>query len=208
MDRKARYFEEIIVLRAFAILAVISIHVSAYFTYMSTLTALTVLYMSIDVFSSFAVPLFVFVSGFVLYNKYSGDIDLKSFYIKRLKSVLPQYLVFSTFYLGVTYIGGIVLDKSINLDVLHIVYRYLTGGCFYHLWFFVLILQLYLLYPAIVRLYNYCNARGRSFELLSVAFITGVIYNVLPIPDMFVSGVDTPILGVITKFVGIYSTSC
>ena len=57
MDYKVRYFDEINILRAFAILAVISIHVSANFTKMDTINGLAALYMSIDVLSHFAVPL-------------------------------------------------------------------------------------------------------------------------------------------------------
>ena len=202
MENKVRYFDEINILRAFAILAVISIHVSAYFTEMDTINGLAALYMSIDVFSHFAVPLFIVISGFVLYNKYSDDIDIKRFYNKRLKSVLPQYLIFSTFYLAVTYIGSIVLAKPVNLDIPHIIYRYLTGGCFYHLGFFVLIIQLYLLYPVILRLYNYCDVRGRILELLFTVFLIGVLYNAYPIPDIFILGASTQILGVATKFIG------
>jgi len=202
MKNEVRYFDEINILRAFAILAVISIHVSAYFTKMDAINGLATLYMSIDAFSHFAVPLFIVISGFVLYNKYSGEIALKKFYIKRLKSVLPQYLIFSTFYLAATYVGSIVLAKSVTLDIPHIIYRYLTGGCFYHLWFFILIIQLYFLYPAIVRLYNYCDVRGRSFELLFMVFLIGVFYNVYPIPDVFIMGKSTRLLGVATCFIG------
>ncbi|MCT8337804.1 acyltransferase [Methanoculleus sp. Afa-1] len=202
MENKVRYFDEINILRAFAILAVISIHVSANFTHMDTINGLAALYMSIDVLSHFAVPLFIVISGFVLYNKYSDDIDIKRFYRKRLKSVLPQYLIFSTFYLAAPYIGSIVLARPVNLDILHIIYRYLTGGCFYHLWFFVLIIQLYLLYPAILRLYNYCEVRGRILELLFAVYLIGVLYNVYPIPDIFILGASTQILGVATKFIG------
>jgi len=82
MENKVRYFDEINILRALAILAVISIHVSANFTKMDTINGLAALYMSIDVLSHFAVPLFIAISGFVLYNKYFDDIDIKRFYKK------------------------------------------------------------------------------------------------------------------------------
>lgn len=95
-----------------------------------------------------------------------------------------------------------MLARPVNLDIPHIIYRYLTGGCFYHLWFFVLIIQLYLLYPALLRLYNYCDARGRLLELLFTVFLIGVLYNVYPIPDMFILGASTQVLGVATKFIG------
>ncbi|WFN33444.1 acyltransferase [Methanogenium sp. S4BF] len=202
MKNKARYFDEINILRAFAILAVISIHVSDHFKIMGGITLLTLVYMAIDAFCHFAVPLFICISGFVLYNKYSGAVDVKTFYEKRMKSVLPQYLIFSTFYLGVTYAGSLVLGTSVSFDIPHIIYRYLTGGCYYHLWFFVLIIQFYLLYPAIVRIYDYCTSRGQTSALLFASFLIGVIYNSSPIPDVYIMGTATPILGVATLFIG------
>lgn len=197
-----RYFNEINILRAFAILAVISIHVSTYFTKMGSINVLAATYMAIDVFSHFAVPLFICISGFVLYNKYSGAINLRTFYEKRLMSVLPQYLIFSTFYLGVTYIVPMIRAKPVDLDIPHILYLYATGGCFYHLWFFVLIIQLYLLYPAIVRIYHYCDARGRTCELLIALFFAGVTFHTIyPAPDVYVLGVATRFMAYIFYFV-------
>lgn len=97
MDSKVRYFDEINILRAFAILAVISIHVSANFTKMDTINGLAALYMSIDVLSHFAVPLFIVISGFVLYNKYSDDIDIRRFYKK--KTEVCSSTIFHLFYI-------------------------------------------------------------------------------------------------------------
>lgn len=201
MGHIGRYFEEINILRSFAILAVISIHVSAYFTRMNTINILSSTYMSIDVFSHFAVPLFVFVSGFVLYNKYPNITALKNFYKKRLISVFPQYLIISTFYLVATYVGSIVFAKSVNLDILHIIYQYLTGGCFYHLWFFVLIIQLYLLYPLIVAIYNYFEARGRTLELLIAVFLSGVLYYIFLQPEISTLGIATTFIGCMFYFI-------
>ena len=202
MNSNDSYFDEVNIVRAFAILAVISSHVSDHFKIMSGITLLTSVYMAIDAFCHFAVPLFICISGFVLYNKYSGAIDIKTFYKKRLKSVVPQYLIFSTFYLGVTYVGSLVLGTSVSFDIPHIIYRYATGGWYYHLWFFVLIIQFYVLYPVIVWIFDYCTSRGRTSELLFASFLIGVIYNSYPVPDVYILGTATLILGVATKCIG------
>ena len=203
MNKGARYFDEINFLRAFAILAVISIHVAAFFTHMSGITFQTSVYMAIYAFSHFAVPLFICISGFVLYNKYYDAIDIKTFLKKRLGTVLPPFLIFSTFYLGVTLIGSIILTKSVTLDISHILYRYYpTDGCLYHLWFFVLIIQFYLIYPAIVQTFNYCKSRDRTLELLVASFFIGVIYKLYLVSDMNVLRTSIPLLGVATMFVG------
>ena len=57
------YFPEIVYLRALAILAVISIHVSTVFYEMDSTGFLAFLYMSLYIFSDFAVPLFICISG-------------------------------------------------------------------------------------------------------------------------------------------------
>jgi len=94
-QQKTHYYPEINYLRGFAVLFMISIHVSVYFIEMTDLNLLTVLYMAIDVFSQAAVPAFIFISGFVLYNKYNTDFKIGSFYTKRLKYILPPYFSFS-----------------------------------------------------------------------------------------------------------------
>ncbi|RNI14125.1 acyltransferase [Methanohalophilus sp. RSK] len=149
------YFPEINYLRGFAILAVIAIHVSASFTKMEDIDSLALSYMTIDAFTHFAVPAFVFVSGFVLYNKYPQKTEWKAFYRKRLNSIVPQYFFVSSFYMIALFFGAKFLNKPINMDLISVLYRYLTGGAFYHLWFFVLIIQIYLVYPFIQYIYIY-----------------------------------------------------
>jgi len=85
---KLAYFKEIDILRAIAILGVLSIHVSAYFVYMKDITLLTFFYVSIDILSHFAVPLFVFISGFVLFNKYHDHMSYIKFCKSRIKTII------------------------------------------------------------------------------------------------------------------------
>ena len=99
------YFPEIVYLRALAILAVISIHVSTVFYEMDGTGFLAFLYMSVYTFSDVAVPLFICISGFVLYNRYNGSYSLQKFYTKRFLAVVPQYTIFSLFAIFFVYIG-------------------------------------------------------------------------------------------------------
>jgi surface polysaccharide O-acyltransferase-like enzyme len=206
--RRENYFSEFNVLRAFAILAVISIHVSAYLSKMPEITHLTMAYMAVDVFSQFAVPLFIFISGFVLYNKYPESVEITPFYKKRFSSVVPQYLVFSSFYLIISYFGSIALQKSIDFGYQNVICQYLTGGCFYHLWFFVVIIQLYLLYPAILPIFNHFTARGKSLELLILAYFITVLRNGSGIHELVLAGSATLFLGYVLYFIlGMYVRS-
>jgi probable poly-beta-1,6-N-acetyl-D-glucosamine export protein len=171
-QQKTRYYSEMNYLRSFAILSVISIHISDYFTEMTNINLLTVLYMAIDAFSRAAVPAFVFISGFVLYNKYNIRFKIGHFYIKRFKYILLPYFIFSTLYI---IFDSKMNDELFNLDLLDILTKYLTGDAYYHLWFFVLIIQLYLLYPLILKIYIYFENKNGVTLFLIVVFILGTI---------------------------------
>jgi surface polysaccharide O-acyltransferase-like enzyme len=147
-------FDEIDYLRGFAILAVIAIHTSACFTQVKNINLVVIINVIVDVFSHFAVPLFIFISGFVLSLKYKGLFSQKIFYIKRAKSVLPQYIIFSTFYILLN-----VALSSINHNlkfpsIITIIFWFLTANSYYHLWFFALIIQFYIFYPYMTQFQN------------------------------------------------------
>jgi len=208
MENNPEYFSEIVYLRAFAILAVISIHVSDYFTEMATINFLTFLYMSIDTFSHFAVPLFVCISGFVLYNKYQGSYSLKIFYKKRLLSVVPQYTIFSIFGILFIYVGCIYLGKVWNFDAINIIYQYFAGTAMGHLWFFVLIIQLYILYPVLEKIFSKSLETNKIRELLILLLIVQILYHIFSIKNIFLIGTATIFLEYTFYFVlGMYVRS-
>jgi len=153
-------------MRGFAILAVIAIHVSMTFPLIGAVTVLSTLNMLVFVQLQFAVPMFIFISGFVLSLGYSGRFSMATFYRRRFKTILPAYILFSLVY---TIISGTGLFSAISDGVPSIptfALDLLTGSAYYHLWFFVLIIQLYLLYPLIIGLYDLCAADGREQQLL------------------------------------------
>lgn len=201
MKTNPEYFSEIVYLRAIAILAVISIHVSGSFDKMSSINFLTLLYMSISTFSHFAVPLFVCISGFVLYNKYQGTFSLKLFYKKRLMSVIPQYTIFSILWILFIYIGTVYLGRVWNFSAIDIIYQYLTGTAFYHLWFFILIIQLYILYPIFEKIFTKSVEKHKTFHLLIFLLIVEILYQIFSDKNMFYSGNPTIFLGYIFYFV-------
>ena len=211
MENNPEYFSEIVYLRAIAILAVISIHVSVYFIEMDSINFLTLLYMSIDTFSQFAVPLFVCISGFVLYNKYQGSFSLKLFFKKRLMSVLPQYTVFSILIILSSYFMFMYRGRIWNFDIAKIIYMYLTGdwtpmGSFLMaLWFFVLIIQLYIVYPIIERVFSKSVENHKTLGLLIFLLIVQILYPIFPIKNMFLIGKATMFLPYTFYFVlGMY----
>jgi len=201
METNSTYFSEIVYLRAIATLAVISIHTSAYFTKMSTINFLTLIYMSIDAFSFFAVPLFICISGFVLYHKYRWPFSLQLFYKKRFTSVVPQYLIFSTFAIISTYLFNISSGKTWDYGTIDIIYLYLTGKDLGHLWFFLLIIQLYVIYPIIEKIFMISVKKQKTHELLFLSLIFPVFFQLVHIqnPPLFLSYLCYFILGMYVR---------
>ena len=78
------WFGEINYLRAIAIIGVLIIHSTDHTAIVKKLTVLTFSLMYIEELFRFAVPMFVFVSGFVLYNKYKSELPMKDFMKKDL----------------------------------------------------------------------------------------------------------------------------
>jgi peptidoglycan/LPS O-acetylase OafA/YrhL len=132
-------FKEIELLRGFAIIGVIIMH----------FTALSQRF--IHSLFTYSVPLFVFISGFILSFKYNDDYSLGDFYKKRFKNIIPPYVIFSFLYIFTSiFVFNTLEASSISIDF--IFFKILTATSSFHLWFIALIFQFYLLYPLIERL--------------------------------------------------------
>jgi len=172
MIGNVKHVPEMNYLRAFAILAVLAIHVSAQFTTIPEINSLMITNIVIDIFTHYAVPLFIFISGFLLYLKYNRNYSVKEFAQKRFLRVIPPYLVFTVFYLFIwVIIVGIVTGMYNWPSVLQIVYAFFGAGASYHLWFFLIIIELYLFYPLIVKIYHFFEDTNREWLFLLSALI-------------------------------------
>ena len=201
MEDRAGFFPEIVYLRAIAILAVISIHVSAIFIDMKKLSFLTFFYMSIDAFSHFAVPLFVAISGFVLFNKYQGSYDVKKFFKKRMTGVLPQYTFFTLVAFLATYFMSILRGTAWNFSFSTAIYQYLTGTAYFHLWFFVLIIELYILYPVSEKIFMFVSEKQKIPVFLFFLLIIQIAYTYFSIENKPLIGPASLFLGYMFYFV-------
>jgi peptidoglycan/LPS O-acetylase OafA/YrhL len=168
-----------------------------------------------------ALPQFIFISGVVLFNKYRHSFSLSRFYKKRVSSVLWPYLVFSTFYFFYPYVYASFVSLFFpnsaagmaGLSGVQLIRTYLinlTTGSIEHLWFILLILQLYALYPLIVKAYNRIS-RWRNVTatvllvLLGVQMLYTAFFVVKPSADypfshwrvLFISGIFYFVLGIV-----------
>jgi len=172
--------------RAIAVIEVIAWHallVASWTGYSSVLIA------AFAVFATFGIQHFVFISGVVLYNKYHNRFSLSTFYKRRFRAVLPPYLVWSTFYFFYGYVAALVFsvfhfqrvfsayDSIPNVTQLFGQYVQALATGVEHLWFVVLILQLYLLYPLLVKLYNRLGKQTNPVYVLSLLALVQVVFT-------------------------------
>ena len=169
--------EEIIFLRGFAILAVIAIHTTGYFTEIKSYNTLVLLNLWTDIFSQFAVPVFISISGFVLARNYRFDFSLIKFYKKRIHSIIPQYLIFSVLY-TVFNNWAVIQSNPLKSNFALLLNNILHSDASYHLWFFSIIIQFYILYPLIIKIYAFCKRIDKAEFLLALLLIIQILWMV------------------------------
>ncbi|MBQ9314120.1 MAG: acyltransferase [Clostridia bacterium] len=120
----------------------------------------------INKFLTFAVPAFVFLSGFKLYNKYNDNkIDLKNFYIGRVKKIIIPYLIaFLVYFLF--YIFENLIEWN---DFFH---SLLLGTLVAHFYYILIAIQLYLIFPLLHILFEKLDK-----IMLVLSFISTIIFN-------------------------------
>lgn len=134
--------QEFDIIRVTAAFAVIAIHITAGYV---TATSLA---FALNQLVRFAVPLFIIISGFLLYYQDSRKniFSLSNFYLKRFSRIIWPYLIWTIIY----FIIGIILS-GVYLNwwnaLAQIARHLLWGTACYHLYFMVIVFQLYLLYP-------------------------------------------------------------
>ena len=160
--------------------------------------------------SSFGgVSQFIFISGVVLFNRYRHDFPLTRFYKRRVNAVLWPYIIFSTFYFVYPLVAGRVAHATLSSSYAgmagwNYTRGYLlglaTGTTALHLWFVLLILQLYALYPLIIWAYHRI-ARRRNVTVAVLLILLGIqtAYSILfpHVHALFVSGIFYFVLGIV-----------
>jgi surface polysaccharide O-acyltransferase-like enzyme len=161
-------------LRGFAILVVVLNHVVANVVEIKQLNSLVLLLMPFYTIVQVAVPLFIFISGYVLSIRYRQDLDVLQFYKRRFYLIIIPYLIYSIFYLY--WINNWHLPKSSTI-ISNITY----ATSYFHMWFFAFLIILYALFPIIIKIYNYCENNKLIIPLLLSAFLWQVFGGVIPV---------------------------
>lgn len=179
MSSPSHHVTEIDYLRCFAILAVIYIHTAAATTRVDEIPNLDlfpVIYL--ENLAQFAVPLFICISGFVLYLSYKPSDGVRSFYRKRYMRIIPPYLLFSAVYLIANIFKTRFSDGIWNIpSSADVISAYMFAESNPHMWFFLIIIELYLIYPILERIYNYILKLKIEGPFIITALLLQLLWN-------------------------------
>lgn len=198
---------EIDIVRAIAIIAVVLIHGTSGATQLPVGTGSQTFFFILNKASLFTVPLFIWISGLVLFYSYYDRWEpgmARVFWTKRLQKILIPYILWSLFY----YLyNQIMFHGTMDVDAFYLLKLLLSGNASYHLYYMVIIVQFYVLFPfmlAAVKRYTLLR-RGLIPLGIGIQAASYTIHHwVFPIPEydsLFLSYTATFSLG---AFMGIY----
>lgn len=166
---------ELDILRAFAILAVLVVHTTSQATVDITAGSRSqILYLVFNRISLFAVPAFIFLSGIVLFYRYkdrwSGR-EAIQFYCKRIQYIVLPYVLWAlAYYLFIPWFFDTLAAHP--LTAAEFVEKLLWGETAYHLYFIIIIVQFYAVFPILMSIVHRFPAAGRWLPLLGLAVQT------------------------------------
>lgn len=191
IQKKRKYIKEIDGLRALAVIMVLAYHLKMPFAKSGLL----------------GVTVFFVISGYlitgILVNEIeeSGGVDLKNFWLRRIRRLLPAVLSMAVVMIFVSaVVNRVVFTKGCN-DLLSAVFGYNNwwqifrkvsyfenAGApspFTHCWSLAIETQFYLIYPILLILLSKARNRGKVFAAVTavLAMISVVLMGVLYSPD-------------------------
>lgn len=173
INKRIDYFD---ILRAVAIIGVVSIHASSGYIESSNdnISLVRGMYLIFNKLTRFCVPLFFMISG-ALFLDCKKDISIKTMYSKYIRRIVVAFVLFSFCYALVGYFWGNGIEKG---SLHSAVSNFIVGH--YHMWFLFAIAGLYILTP-ILR-YITIDRKVTVYYLI----IAGVVSSIAPAIMSFV----------------------
>ncbi|MBS2968028.1 acyltransferase [Metabacillus sp. KIGAM252] len=178
------YLFEIHFLRAFACLAVVAVHVSATNSGMNNDTYDWFSYF-LNQIGRFGTPIFAVISGFLLFFQVRNKgFQFGKFMKSRFSKVIIPFILWSVAYRYMMYVYN---GQGIG-DPIEEIGGFIQGNAFYHLYFISIVVQFYLVFPLLQKLFR------TQTTILIFLFISFLIsYNLY--------GIKPPFEGPIGEFI-------
>jgi len=163
-----------LLLRGFVVLGVMLMHTTWYFSHAHAESWVTISEMLLDIISLFAVPLVMFVSGymFISHNRHA-DYYKWSFFRRMFLSVLSPYLLFSLLYLG-----GAWFFSNASFTLKQVAYLIVTGSSAVHMAFFRALFGFYAIYPLLLRYFNRCRLHHRLHRFIIQVILLQLFWKI------------------------------
>lgn len=163
-----------LLLRGFVVLGIMLMHTAWFFNKDHTETLVTVTGMMLDLISLFAVPLFMFISGYLFVSRHRhANFYGLSFVKKMFLSVLWPYLLFS-----LLYIGGAYFFSNEYYTAADIFQMILTGSAAIHLGFFRALFGFFVFYPIIIKYFIKCRRLKKLGVYFAVVIALQIIWKI------------------------------
>lgn len=149
---KRKHIDELYYIRAIAALGILIIHATGMFAVYSEFNS-KAMYLGIftNQFFRFGSPIFMMISGLVLFYNYTSmeEFDAKKFYKKKFLYIIIPYVIWSIIYFTYrNYGAGMIFNK---VQIISLVKEILSGKAFPHLYFMTLIVQFYAILPLFIK---------------------------------------------------------
>lgn len=187
---------ELYYMRAIAAFGIFTIHAAGGFALYSEFNS-KVMHIStfLNQFFRFGTPVFMMISGFVLFYNYRtpSEFDAKRFYKKKAVYLIIPYTIWSVgYFIFKTYFYRIPLSENWFAGLIKDI---LLGNTFSHLYFIFLIVQFYILFPLFIKYLSnsMINKPVRTFIIIFIlqgALLIYEFYFRRPINSAFMKFID------------------
>ncbi|MBQ3422048.1 MAG: acyltransferase [Romboutsia sp.] len=172
---------ELDILRATAFIFVVLQHTVGGFSYRDNLSINNLLISKfIYTIAKAGVPIFLFLSAVTLIYTYNDKLNIKEFYIKKIKFLFLPFAIWSIYCLRSK---GQVFDANT-------IWTILSGDAQYHLWYMAMIIRIYLYFP-IIYVFNKFLIKQKSY--IQLIFFICFTLAYIKIEHFDISGIITNI---------------
>ncbi len=168
---KAPYLHQIDFFRLVTFASVILIHVVGATNFPQDVRA-----NAVEALLHFTREAFFALTGFVLIYQYRGrGVAAGDFWRRRLPLVAVPYLAWSVFFWAYAMVTGAQPFTGVSSALLKLGSDLLTGGAWYHLYFLLVTMQVYVLFPVLLKFLRATAGRHRWVLLGSGVLHIGVV---------------------------------